>query len=888
MIGRELAHYHVTEKLGAGGMGEVWRARDTRLHRDVALKFLTAAFAGDRERLARFEREAQLLAALNHPNIAAIHGFEESDGQRFLVLEYVPGETLKGPLPPEEVLPIVHQLIDALEEAHEKGIVHRDLKPANIKITAEGKVKVLDFGLAKALVGDPIDEVASNSPTLAATALTRGAMLLGTAAYMSPEQARGKNVDKRADIFAFGSVLYEMLTGKQAFGGETISDSLAAILTKEPDRALLPADTYQNFGRLLDRCLQKDPKKRLRDIGEARIILDEKQPELTAKAPRRQEESRFPWRLGVLAVNALVLIALALLHFRETPPPPRTVTHFTVPLAQAGLSPRVAISRDGTRLAYLGGPPPGLIHLRFMDQLDARPIAGTEGALGQFFSPDGQWLAFYQGRAWKKVQVIGGATITLVENAPSFSIGSWSADGNIILGVTGSGLFRVSAAGGKPEVLTTPDPKKGERNHNWPEILPGGQAVLFTIGTGASFDDARIAVLSLQTGEQRVLVAGGTFARYVPTGKHERGTGHLVYWRAGSVFAVPFDLRTLQVTGSPVPVVEGVLGRPGLGVAYYAFSDTGTLVYAPGGSLGGGTSLTWVDRQGKAEPLAAPQRDYAALRLSPEGQRIAVSIGRRGERSDIWVYDLARGTLSRLTSQGDNSAPVWTPDGKRVTFRNNQEGKFTLSWAPADGSAPPETLAGLESRGTPDEWSPDGKLLLYSTGGGSGDPQRDLYLLPGPGASAGDRKPRPFLQTPSAENDGAFSPDGRWIAYVSDESQRPEIYVRPAGTGGGKWPVSTDGGNLPRWSRNGRELFYRNRNSVMAVTIEPGPTFRAGTPKLLFEHRSPVSAYDVSPDAKRFVMVQAPGAEPEAGAAHQVHIVLEWFEDIRRRVRAGG
>jgi len=600
------------------------------------------------------------------------------------------------------------------------------------------------------------------------------------------------------------------------------------------------------------------------------------------KSPPRHQDTKkglgFPWCLGGGFVLSLGLLAgLALVHFRETPPAPRAVT----------------------RLAYLGGQPTR-IHLRFLDQLESRPIAGTEGARNlPFFSPDGQWLAFHQDGKWKKVQVIGGATITLAD-IPNPGGGSWGADGNIILGGggAGAGLSRVSAAGGKPEVLTRPDPKKGEQTHAWPEILPGGQAVLFTIGlAGASYENASIAVASLKTGEQRVLVEGGACARYVPTGQHQRGTGHLVYWRAGSLFAVPFDLRALQVTGSLVPVVEGVQGVTALGFADYAFSETGTLVYAPGGSEGLARTMAWVDRQAKAEPLPAPPRDYYMVRLSPDGQRIAVAIGSGPETSDIWVCDLARGALPRLTFQGSNTAPVWTPDGKPVTFQNLHEGKYTLSWAPADGSAPPETLAALDSFGSPDAWSPDGKLLLYSTArvpsrSGIAVGQSDLYLLPAPGASAGDRKPRAFLQTPSPEFGGEFSPDGRWIAYVSSESGRAEVYVRPAGMSGsgspgGKWQVSTDGGIAPRWARNGRELFYRNRERVMAVAIEPGATFRAATPKLLFEQRFLFYSYDVSPDAKRFLFIQT-GVEPDGAAAPQVQIVLEWFEDIRRRVRAGG
>ncbi len=565
MTGKTLAHYQVAEKIGAGGMGEVWRARDTRLDRDVALKFLPVHFAQDPERLARFEREAKLLATLNHTNIAIIYGLEESDGVRFLALEYVPGETLKGPVALEDLDAIVRQLIDALEEAHENGVVHRDLKPANIKITPDGKVKVLDFGLAKALADEGSAEVSPNSPTLAASALTRGGVLLGTAAYMSPEQARGKKVDKRTDIFAFGSVVYEMLTGKQAFGGESISDSLGAILLKEPDRSLLPDSTPANLRRLLDRCLEKDPKRRLRDIGEARIILDEPLPPAVIPTPPPDRPGGLshllPWALAPLA--ALVAGLAVWLLARPPKPVPRPVFRATAPVAPTR-TPFLAFSRDGSRVAYTAGPTQQ-VYIRAVDQLEAKPIPGADGTYGLTFSPDGQWLAFGGGpsgqtRKIKKVQAVGGALITLCEANPWGM--DWGPDGYLIFGgVTPEGLRRVSAAGGKLEILTTPDAKKGETGHRWPHILPGGHAVLYAITGGA--DDAKIAVLSLETRAQRVLLEGGSSPRYVPAG--DGRTGYLVYWRAGSLFAVPFDPRRLEVTGSAVPVLEGVYGSTNAG-----------------------------------------------------------------------------------------------------------------------------------------------------------------------------------------------------------------------------------------------------------------------------------------------------------------------------------
>ncbi len=911
MTGKTLGHYQVTEKLGSGGMGEVYRARDTRLNRDVALKFLPAAFANDRERLARFEREAQLLAQLNHQNIAAIHGFEQ-DRQEclpYLVLEYVPGETLKGPLPIEEAMQIAAQIMAALEEAHGKGIVHRDLKPANVKITPDGKVKVLDFGLAKALADEGASEVSPHSPTLSALA-TRMGTILGTAAYMSPEQARGKKLDKRTDVWSFGCVLYELLTGSQSFGGETISDCIMAILGREPDWSKLPPETPRNVQRLLKLCLEKDPSRRLRDIGDAWIGTEE-QP---AAAPPPRPVAPSPRRLLPWAAAALLAFAagvFAWLWLRIPTPAPRPIVHLTAPLPPLSQIRSIALSPDGSRLAYSAGAPPRL-HVRMMDQLEGKLLPGTENGISPFFSPDGQWLGFLQDNKWKKVQVIGGATITLCDanSGPGRGGADWGIDGTIIFGTVDKGLSKVSAAGGAPQAVTTLDPKRGDRAHRWPQILPGGQAVLFAAGQ-SDFNNAKIVALSLKTGEQQVLIQGGTFPRYAPTGPAgapsgpgKRGTGHIVYWRSGSLFAVPFDAARLEITGSPVPILEGVQGSAGSGWAAYSFSDSGGLVYQLGGSSGGAQRhLAWLDRQGKTTPIPAPPHPYLDARLSPEGQRIAVSLGGGPGEADTWVYDLLRGTLTRLTFQGRNFFPVWTPDGKRVTFVNFA-GKQTIAWTLADGSGQPETLVQAEG-GPPTSWSPDGKLLAFD---GGAVVQNDILLLSVPGTlsgPAGSAAPQPFLKTQHDEDSAAFSPDGRWIAYASMESGQHQVYVRPravsgapsgAPSGPGKWQVSTDGGRFPRWTAGGRELVYRLPDRLMAVAIEPGGApsgpFRPGTPKELFRYAFTQSfggnspGYDASADGKRFVVIQS--VAESSAAASEVHFVLEWFEDIRRRVRAGG
>jgi len=895
MTGKTLGHYQVTEKLGSGGMGEVWRARDTRLNRDVALKFLPAAFANDRERLARFEREAQLLAQLNHVNIGGIHGLEESDGVPYLVLEYVPGETLKGPLPVEEAMQVAAQIMAAMEEAHGKGIFHRDLKPANIKITPDGKVKVLDFGLAKAFGDDRAEGDLTRSPTLSALA-TRMGTILGTAAYMSPEQARGRKLDKRTDVWSFGCVLYEMLTGSQAFGGDTVSDCIMAVLGREPDWSRLPAETPANVQRLLKLCLEKDLSRRLRDIGDAWIGGDQ-QPAAAAPAPPPAPKRPWlPWAVAALATVAAG--GLAVIHFRERPPGPRPVTRLSMPVPpRSGGFPSYApaLSPDGALLAFVAGAN-SQIHLRQLNEFEAKPLPGTENSGVSFFSPDGRWLAFVarQERKLKKVPVIGGTALTLCDLDQYALGGSWGADGTIIVALGANvGLSRVSAAGGKPELLTKPDPKRGETSHGWPQILPGGQAVIFTAGRRGSFDDGRITLLSLKTGEQRVLLEGAGQARYVPTNGPEKPEGHLVYWRAGSLFAVPFNLKTLQVTGQAAPILEGVAGVSVAGWAEFSFSETGAMVYAPGvARTTRSHPMVWVDRQGKAESIPAPQHPYEYPHLSPDGQRIAVASGSGGldQPSDVWVYDLSRGALTRLTFQGRNRFPIWTRDGKRVTFLSSVQGKGSVAWTPADGSGAAETLASVTQDGRPWSWPPDGKLLLYSAGARGA---RNIWVLP----LEGQRKPAPFIATQFSVSNAQFSPDGRWVAYDSNESSPTQVYVQPApGPDGkprtaGKWQVSTTGGSQPRWARSGRELFYRSRptgGQVMAVDIEPSPTFRAGVPKPLFEDRYAAYSWDVSADGKRFLMLRGGATEEETPAATaQLHVVLEWFEEIKRLMAAG-
>jgi serine/threonine protein kinase/Tol biopolymer transport system component len=893
--GTKLGSYEVVAQIGAGGMGEVYQAHDTKLGRDVAVKVLPEAFAHDPERLSRFQREAKMLASLNHPNIATIHGLEQSGGTSYLVMELVPGDTLQqrvkrdGPVPVEEALTIAKQIAEALEAAHEKSIIHRDLKPANVKLTPEGKVKVLDFGLAKAFSGDTANDDPSNSPTLSAAATMHGT-ILGTAAYMSPEQARGKACDKRTDIWAFGCVLYELLTGKQAFQAETTTEILASVLREDPDWQALPENTPLLIRALLRRCLQKEMNKRARDAGDARIEIEEAlaapvTAELTTAAPTKG--IRALWRrplilgLGSLLLG-LVIASLATWNLKPSPAlPSQPVSRMVINLPPgqqlAGLEngPAVALSPDGTHLVYVatqGGTQQ--FYLRALDSLEAKPIPGTEGAVSPFFSTDGQWLGFFADGKLMKVLVSGGAAVTLGDALLPRGA-SWGSQGMIAFSPTNiSVLLQVPDAGGTPQPLTRLE--KGEGSHRWPEFLPGDKAVLFAAGpTAITFANSHVAVQSVGTGQRRNLVQGGMSPRYAPS-------GHLVYAQGGNLMAVPFDPQGLAFTGAAVPVVEGVQQSPVSGAAQYSFSATGSLVYVSGGVQSAQSKLVWVNRNGVEQPVAAPAHTYMAPRLSPDGRRVAVAITE--QESQTWLYDLSRETLTRFTFEGNyNPVSVWTPDGKRIAFESNKEGPPNLFWQLADGSGSQERLTTSEYVNAPMSWSPDGQLLAFielnpTTG-------FDIWVL-----KMGDRKAQPFLRTRFNETAPRFSPDGRWLAYISDESSRFEIYVQPYPGPGGKWQISTEGGTEPVWNPNGRELFYRSGNKMMAVDIATQPSFVAGKPRMLFEGPYvpppvPISNYDVSPDGQRFLMLKST-VSTEA-AATQINVVLNWFEELKRRVPSG-
>ena len=889
MIGKTLSHYKVLEKIGQGGMGEVYRAEDTNLSREVAIKVLPEQFTKDPQRLARFEREAKLLASLNHPNIAAIHSFEHSDDIHFLVLELVPGATLaervaKGPVPVEEALEVCRQIAEGVEAAHEKGVIHRDLKPANVKVTPEGKVKILDFGLAKAFEDEIPAADISQSPTLTEE-MTRAGVILGTAAYMSPEQAKGKSVDNRTDIFAFGSVLYELLTGKRAFEGETVTDTLARVLQGQPDWKALPEDTPTRVIELLTDCLEKDSAERLPDIGHVRIQIKKalKEPvtvSLIGAASAAQAplwKRAIPWSLVAVAI---VIAGVAIWSLTRPEVRPITRIPLVLPADQqlTGTNRHVvALSPDGSHLVYTANQQ---LYLRPMDQLEATPIQGTEGATRTpFFSPDGQWVGFWVGGHLKKVSISGGAPVTLCEAQNPFGA-SWGPDDTIVFGQGPGGIWQVSANGGTPEVLVTMYSTSGEWAHG-PQILPGGEAILFTLNSqNVPWSQSQIVVQSLGTGERRVLIEGGREARYAPT-------GHLVYAQERTLLAVPFDLRRLEVAGGPVPIVEGVQNAGNASAAaHFTFSSLGSLVYVPGALQRAENNLVWVSRDGTEHQVTGERRAYTSPRVSSDGKRIAVAAFEDDGNRNIWIYDIERESFSRLTFEGVDNAPlIWTPDGNWITFQSDRDGPLNIYHKAADGSGLAERLTTSDNIQVPTSWSPDVSVLAFHET--HPETLADIWLLP----IEGDGKPQLLISSPARDCCARFSPDGQWLAYVSGETGRNHVYVRPYPESSGKWLVSgEEGGGEPLWSPDGTELFYRSgpqMERMMAVSFHTEPTFSFETPRVLFEGLYQISAsnpggnpyYDISPDGQRFVMIKI---EQQEGA--QINVVLNWFEELKRLV----
>jgi Tol biopolymer transport system component/predicted Ser/Thr protein kinase len=894
LSGKRLGPYEILSAIGAGGMGEVYRARDTRLDRTVAVKILPDHLSDRAELRERFDREARTVASLNHPHICTLYDVGHQDGIDYLVMEYLEGETLaesaeEAPLQLDQVLRYAIEISDALDKAHRKGITHRDLKPGNILLTKSG-AKLLDFGLAK-LSQDAGPTTPLSQRRTAESAVTAEGTILGTLQYMAPEQVEGKTneIDARTDIFAFGAVVYEMATGKKAFEGKSQASLIAKILEIDPPPiSSLQPMTPPALDRVVKKCLAKEPEKRwqaasdvcdeLKWIAEGGAQISSL-PTASVKGIHVLGRRTVPL-IAVSAFIAAVIVGLAAWNLKPAPPQPKPVLRLTITLPPgeqlAALdSPAIALSPDGTQLAYVairGGS--RQIYLRALDNLESRPIGGTEGGNSPFFSPDGQWLGFFASGKLKKVSVSGGAAVILGDAGDPHGA-SWGSQGTIVFSPSTAGVLqRVSDAGGTPQPLTHLE--KSEVNNGWPEFLPGGKAVLFAASTiSGNWTSAQIVVHSVGTGEQRRLLQG-THPRYAPS-------GHLVYAQGGTLMAVAFNSQRLEVTGAAVPVVEGVLQSVSKGDAQYSISATGSLVYAPGGVQSTQRRMVWVDRKGVEQALPAPARTYRYARISPDGERVAAGI--EESENHIWLYDLRRETLTRWTFEGGvNIMGAWTPDGKRIAFQSDKEGPQNLYWQLADGGGGLERLTTSEYINAPNSWSPDGQALAFIEI--RPDTGYDILVL-----RLSDRKVQPFLRTRFNESAPRFSPDGRWLAYISDESGRFEVYVQPyPGPGGGKWQVSTDGGTEPVWNPNGRELFYREGDKMMAVDVTTQPSFSAGKPKMLFEGPyvpTPVSFpnYDVSPDGQRFLMLKS--IDQSQAAPTQINVVLNWFEELKQKVPTG-
>jgi Tol biopolymer transport system component/tRNA A-37 threonylcarbamoyl transferase component Bud32 len=891
--GSRIGSYEITSPLGAGGMGVVFRARDTKLHRDVALKLLPDHFADDQDRLSRFQREAQVLASLNHPNIAQIYGLEEADGAGCIVMELVEGETLgqrlkRGALPLDDALKIGRQVIDALEAAHERGIVHRDLKPANIKLTPDGKVKVLDFGLAKALGSSELEGDFSNSPTRVSGSIA--GVVLGTAAYMSPEQAKGKPVDARTDVWAFGCVLYEMVTGRQAFQGETSTDIIAQIVAGHPNWDLVPQDTPPSLRMLLTTALNKDPRQRLQHVGDVRPFLDPAFISTTSAKPATSVPPRRRWRVGLIATAAVIALAALLvpaaLYLRRAP---AAKPEIRFEMAAPGLVPgfgNLSISPDGQRIAYVAmAEGKRSVWIRPIGAVTAQPLPGTENAAALFWSPDSRHLGFIADEKLKKIDVAGGPAQLLCDAGFVATPGSWSRDGVILFSMRANPpvIGRVSALGGEVTPVTSIDPSRNDLGHGAPYFLPDGNHFLYQALTPSQ--ELVLQLGSLDSRSATILMTLGSLGPGAAPARYAQ-PGYLLLVRNGTLMAQPFDANRLALSGEPIPLMEQVNA--------YAISDNEVLIYrrAAGEAGQGGTQLAWLDRNGKqAGQVGGPANYSGDVRLSPDGRRAAVDI-LTGSNRDIWVIDIARGVPSRLTFGGSNWSPIFAPDGSRVVFSRapNLTGlPNKLYLKSSSGTGNDELVFEGEATGEaifPEAWSSDGQHVIFARNKAPGNVPTDLWVLP----LSGDRKAFRYVPTQFRHVQSAFSPDGRWLAYTTNESGTYQIVVQPfPDPVAGKWQITGNGGTEPRWRGDGRELYYLGLDGrIMAVSIKADKTVEAGQPVLLFQTALNTPAnpglkrYDVTFDGQRFLIISSIVSAPAQANPNPITAVINWTAALKK------